>query len=291
MIRFSPGLVQGCLALLALVPKHRLTFAQVCSSFASLSSLPSSKVVEIAQSLNWVQADEQGCVVFTPAGARLIGTVGYEAQLRQALLDYIDADRPPWIQNASFGRSRTIAFAGAEVAQVFIEADLADGCSKEIVAFWDELAARARGKTSARLNDIGRVGERLTLQYEHTRTGRNPRWVAIDNNADGYDILSVVGPEDLELLSIEVKTTTLGQRGSFFLTRNEWDRAIESAAHVFHLWNLIAPQQPVLSVVSREQMSGHVPNDSGDGTWEQVEIPYRSFSNTVVSDAMCFRPI
>ena len=162
---------------------------------------------------------------------------------------------------------------------------------RKLSRFGMNLAARARGKTSARLNDIGRVGERLTLQYEHTRTGRNPRWVAIDNNADGYDILSVVGPEDLELLSIEVKTTTLGQRGSFFLTRNEWDRAIESAAHVFHLWNLIAPQQPVLSVVSREQMSGHVPNDSGDGTWEQVEIPYRSFSNTVVSDAMCFRPI
>ncbi len=278
MIRFSPGLVQGCLELLALAPKHRLTFAQVCSSFASLSSLPSAKVVDIAQSLNWVQADEQGCVTLTPAGSRLIGTVGYEAQLRQALLDYIDTERPPWIQNASFGRSRTIAFAGAEVAQVFVEADLADGCSKEIVAFWDELAARARGKTSARLNEIGRAGERLTLQYEHTRTGRSPRWVAIDNNADGYDILSVVGPEDLELLSIEVKTTTLGQRGSFFLTRNEWDRAVDSAAHVFHLWNLSALQKPILAVVSKDRMAAHIPNDSGDGTWQQVEIPYLSFS-------------
>ena len=278
MIKISPGVVQGCLELLALVSKQRLNFAQVCSSFSCLGNLPSATVVETAQVLNWLHADEHGCAVATVAGGRLMSVVGYEAQLRQALLDYIDIERPPWIQNASFGRSRVLAFAGVAVAQLFVEGNLADGSSDEVVAFWDELAARARGNTHARLNNIGRIGERLTLRYERDRTGRNPRWIAIDNNADGYDVLSVVDAGRAELLSIEVKTSTLGSRGSFFLSRNEWDTADESSAHVFHLWNVAAMKNPLLAIVSAEVMREHVPVDSGDGAWEQVEIPFRTFA-------------
>jgi len=197
--------------------------------------------------------------------------------LRQALLDYLDAERPPWTQNASFGRARVIAFAGAEIAQVFVEAGLAHGVDDEVVAFWDAMATRARGQKTDRLTAIGRQGERLTIAYEEARTGRKPRWVAIDNSDDGYDVLSVVGVDDSRWLSIEVKTSTMGIAGDFHLTRKEWERAQETDNHLFHLWNIRSIDEPTMAVVAQREMQIHMPSDCGEGTWEMVEIPFRAF--------------
>lgn len=191
--------------------------------------------------------------------------------------DYIDVVLPPWVQNASFGRARVLSFAGSEIAQVFVEAGLAHGTDEGVVAFWDELAARARGQKSGRLTAIGRHGERLSLAYEENRTGQKPEWVAIENNADGYDVLSVVGSDNLRQLSIEVKTSTMGLAGSIHLTRNEWERALEGANHVFHLWDTCANVTPRLAVVEPQEMQTHIPTDLGSGSWESVAIPFATF--------------
>jgi len=184
---------------------------------------------------------------------------------------------PPWVQNASFGRARVLSFTGSEITQVFVEAGLAHGTDADVVAFWDELAARARGQKSGRLTAIGRHGERLTLAFEKNRTGLRPEWVAIEINADGYDVLSVVGADDFRQLSIEVKTSALGAAGNFHLTRNEWERALESANHVFHLWDAGANPRPRLAVVEPKEMQAHVPTDLGSGSWESVAIPFGAF--------------
>ena len=144
------------------------------------------------------------------------------------------------------------------------------------MAFWDALAARARGQKDDRLNAIGREGERLSLAFERERTGRQPKWVAIDNNDDGYDILSVVSADDLRKQSIEVKASTLGLRGSFFLTRNEWERAMEAEQHSFHVWSL-ATTPPTLAVLDSVAVSEHVAADQGDGEWRVIEVPLRAF--------------
>lgn len=277
MSGFTPGLAQGCFELLALTIKQRVTFAQVKASFAYFGGLPSSKVVDAAQAFNWLQADDEGFATPTPGGARLLALAGYETRLRQALLDYIDIERPSWIQNASFGRSRVLAFAGNQIAQVFVEAGLADGTSDEVVSFWDVLAARSRGQKNERLNDIGRRGEKLTIAYEYERTGQVPKWIAIDNNADGYDVLSIVDRDDPRKLTIEVKTSTVGNSGRFFLTRNEWDRATDSDSHLFHLWDVSNLEHPKLAVISIHTMNEHVPVDQGLGVWDVVEVPYSSF--------------
>jgi hypothetical protein len=94
-------------------------------------------------------------------------------------------DSRPLIQNASFGRKKVIAFAGTQIGQVFVEASLADGDDDGVVAFWDAMAVMARGQKNDRLTAVGRQGERLTLAYEKMRTGREPKWIAIDNNEDG----------------------------------------------------------------------------------------------------------
>lgn len=281
VISFSPGIAQGCFDLLEMADRMPLSFAQIPSVFARLGGLPSGRVVETVQALNWLSAGEDGIAILTPPGAKILSLAGYEPRLRRALLDYIDAVRPPWVQNATFGRSRVLSFAGSEIAQVFVEAGLAHGTEKEVVAFWDAMSARARGQKNIRLTEIGRDGERLTLAHEQDRTGRMPKWVSIDNNEDGYDVLSVAGPTDISQLSIEVKATNIGLAGSFHLTANEWDRALTFPNHIFHLWN-ISGKVPSLAVLSIEDVEPHVPVNQGSGRWEYVEIPFGVFSKKLL---------
>ena len=107
---------------------------------------------------------------------------------------------------------------------------------------------------SAALTEIGREGERLTLEHEKVRTGHQPKWVSIDDNADGYDVLSVVEMSDPRPLSIEVKTSTMGVSGSFHLTRNEWETSDEAECHLFHLWTLVRDTRPMLAIVPPQEM-------------------------------------
>jgi hypothetical protein len=291
VISFSPGIAQGCFDLLEMADRMPLAFVQIPSVFARLGNLPSSRVVESVQALNWLRAGEDGIAMLTPSGARILSLAGYEPRLRQALLDYIDAARPPWIQNATFGRARVLSFAGSEIAQVFVEAGLAHGTEDAVVAFWDAMSARARGQKNIRLTTIGRDGERLTLTHEQDRTGRMPKWVSIDSNEDGYDVLSVAGPTDPSHLSIEVKATTIGLAGSFHLTANEWGRALSFPNHAFHLWDISKPV-PRLAVLLREDVEPHVPVNQGTGSWESVEIPFSIFSAKLLpqSDLQYVRP-
>jgi hypothetical protein len=276
MLAFSPGLAQGCFELLGIVSRNALTFSQLSASFAYFGSLPTTKVMMIAQGIGWLYADERGVASISPSGLRLISLSGYKPMLRQALLDYIDNERPPWVQNATYGRSRVIRFAGREIAQVFIEAGLADSVDDEVVAFWDAMAALARGQKNGRLSEIGRHGERLSIAHELERTGQNPKWVAIENNEDGYDVLSVVDLEDPRPLSIEVKATTMGFAGSLHLTRNEWERAQEAENHVFHIWSLKS-DDAALAVLTPEDIRLHIPLNIGFGSWESVEVPLKAF--------------
>lgn len=273
-MQFSPGVLQGGLALLDILSRRALTMPELQSAFPSFGGMPAAQVIEAGFYLRWMSVNPEGMAAATPEGERIRLVEGYEQRLRQAILDYIDAAAPPWVQTASFGRKRLLSFAGNQIGQVFLEAGLVDGTDEAVVAFWDALAARARGQKDDRLNTIGREGERLSVAYERRRTGRVPKWVAIDNNDDGYDILSVVSADDLRKQSIEVKSSTLGLRGSFFLTRNEWERALEAAQHAFHLWAL---DQRKLAVVTVDEVATHIAKDQGCGEWKMVQVPMNAF--------------
>jgi hypothetical protein len=277
MTGFSPGLAQGCFELIEIASRNILTFSEINASFPNFGNISAYKVISTTQRLGWLLTDENGIASITPLGLRLLNITGYEAMLRQALLDYIDKERPPWIQNATYGRSRVIRFAGSDLAQVIIEAGLATGSDDDVVLFWDTMAALARGQKNARNSEIGRQGERLSIEFEKNRTGRKPKWVAIDNNNDGYDLLSIVDTQDLRLLSIEVKASTLGLSGSLHLSRNEWDRSQETENHAFHLWAIEANGNNLLAILTPSEFKNHIPTDSGKGSWESVEIPFSEF--------------
>ncbi|MCH7290194.1 DUF3883 domain-containing protein [Acinetobacter sp. ANC 3926] len=244
---------------------------------AQIGSNPSIKTVDTAEALKWLKFNSEGFAEITPAGCELISLITYESQLRQALLDYVDIVRPPWLQNAMYGRISVLRFAGNEIAQIFFEAGLVCKNDDDIVRFWDLLAAKARGQKHDYQIEIGRKGERLTIEYEKERTGKEPKWIALDNNSDGYDVLSILYANKNQPLTIEVKTTTQGIDGFFYLTRNEWEMSVGSNSHCFHLWNLRVESEPFLAILTLEDLQNHIPVNCGNGAWESVKIPFLSF--------------
>lgn len=276
----SPGVAARCFDVLRIAHENPLPFERLRHEMPRDSRFDNDGVLKLSQELGWIRVNDAGLAVLAPAGSRLLAIdSGGPARLRRALLDYVEAVRPPWTKFALDGRTRTLRFAPAGLAQLMSEAYLAEGYDDEVVEFWDRLAAIARGQTDIRLSEIGRRGERLTLEYERRRTGFDPIWRSIESNADGYDVLSVVSREDLGQKQIEVKTSTSGLSGSLHLTRNEWDMTETMRHHEFHLWDIGGSSLPKLAIVPRIEMSAHVPDDKGRGCWLEVTIPFSEFAN------------
>jgi hypothetical protein len=102
---------------------------------------------------------------------------------------------------------------------------------------------------------------------------KSPRWVAIDDNTAGYDILSYDrGPLEPISRLVEVKSTIQSPL-RFFVSRNEWNLANRSGtAYTFHVWDLRA-DQPRLYERTAAQVGMHIPLDQGKGKWTVAEIP------------------
>lgn len=278
MTQLSPGIVQGCAEMLRLLAANPCPRALIRSSFFEFSGVQSSLVIEAADRIGWLATDESGHAIPSPKGMRFIGSASYELLLRQAILDHVDTFSPAWLQNATAGRARVLAFSGQGVAQTFVEAGLAGALDEDGVSFWDSLAARARGERDSRLTEIGRRGERLSLEYERARTGHDAKWIAINSNADGYDLLSVVSSTDSRSLSVEVKASSQGLDGRFFVSRNEWETAVDRPRHIFHLWD-VAAVPARLAVVEVSEMAANVASDQGYGEWQSLAVPFAAFAS------------
>jgi hypothetical protein len=280
----SPGLVHSCSELLSLINRRAVSLLQIRASFTSIGVIPIENTIDYSQRMNWLLTNDAGLAEVTRSGNRLLSSEPIHGRMRQALLDIIEIDRPVWIQNAIQGRRQVLDFVSTAIAQVFLEAGLVDGTSPDVVAFWDTLAQEARGQRNSMLLQIGREGERLSIAYETARTGRTPRWVAIDNNADGFDLLSVVSDTSTQKLSIEVKATTVGTSAVLHMTRNEWDYALGARTHVFHLWDMTSPE-PRLAVLQWQDIGDHIPTDNQDGLWQQATIPFNVFESKMSAQA------
>ncbi|MGB3899762.1 MAG: DUF3883 domain-containing protein [Mesorhizobium sp.] len=240
--------------------------------------MSATAALSLADALAWMDINDMGQLQVSAAGLKVHGANGYEAALRCILAHYVETQNPDWLQNAVYGRSRVLNFCPAGVRQVLVEAGLAGAPNDDLVDFWDWLAGIARGLQKDHLLAIGREGERLTLIHEEARTRAKPRWVAVDSNQDGYDVLSVKAADDRAFLSIEVKASRGGASGTLHLTRHEWEIALDRPIHVFHLWDLsCAP--PRLATVEMDEMAVHIPTDAGAGGWESVEIPFKAFES------------
>jgi len=237
-------------------------------------------VLTVSIRAGWIATNKEGRLVATRSGQDLIDARSARLRMRLQVERLIEIMQPDWAAMAVQGRQALLRYADANVRQCFKEAGLAEGYGEDIVEWWDRLAGKFRGAKDYQYTEIGRRGERLSVQREYSRTGTEPHWIALEDSDAGYDLVSRVSLEDSKPLLIEVKTTTQNWDSAvFFVSRNEWDIMSGSDRALFHLWCVRdVPAQH--ATVTIEQLRGHVPQDCGNGEWKKFSCPFGNFIPT-----------
>ena len=207
------------------------------------------------------------------------GVMFYRVCLGAVLLKEL----PEWAKLMTLGRGRFIKRLSSEeyrdVRSLFRQARLLDEPpSTGDVEWWDDIQAHVRTNTDAEKVRRARAAEQLSIEYERERLAKlglplEPRWMAIEDNTAGYDVLSYnPGPFGPLNKLIEVKST-IASPLRFFLTRNEWEQASKfGKAYIFHVWDIQKPPA-VLYEKTVEQIAPHVPQDNKKGQWKTALIP------------------
>lgn len=198
-----------------------------------------------------------------------------QAFYRLTLRRVIEMELPSWVRLASAGRSRLCQALSVNVMQSFRAAGLLEANPDlTVVHWWDEIAALARSEHDRIKLEQGRKAEALTLRLEQERLdtlglGVSPRWVSIEDNSAGYDILSYdAGSHGPTARMIEVKSCNAMTLG-FYISRTEWETAVRSQRYVIHLWKL--PLEELIEIEA-ETVARSIPSDQGDGAWQIAYI-------------------
>ncbi|MDC7693517.1 DUF3883 domain-containing protein [Asticcacaulis sp. DXS10W] len=202
---------------------------------------------------------------------------------RECILAVLILKMPAFAKLMTLGRGRFIKrIKGADyrdIRSVFREAKLLDDPpSGDDISWWDLAQGRVRLNFDQEKLVRARQAESLSLAHEQAELtrlgiGRNPIWMAIEDNTAGYDVLSYrptkVGERNL---LIEVKST-IASPLRFYISRNEWDNADQiGEAYLFHVWDM-DKNPPILHVRTVEQIRPHIPSDNQKGKWTNAQIP------------------
>lgn len=182
---------------------------------------------------------------------------------------------PIWMRTITLGRQKFVQKLDRDAASCFRCARLLDEPpNDEVVDWWDRLQSMGRRLADQARLDQGREAERLSLLHEEGRLktlgiNRSPKWVSIEDNTVGYDILSYdPGPVEPVARLIEVKS--FRKSGRFFLSRNEWETAQKfGTAYSFHIWDIAGKQ---LSLRSVDEVRRCIPTDNPGGRWDVAVI-------------------
>ncbi len=199
----------------------------------------------------------------------------YRCCIRQIMLAY----QPIWARTMLQGRSRFYEALERDEQSLFRQTGILDEPPEDgFVVWWDGLTGEMRLIGDLDKLVRARAAERLSLTREHDRLkaegiGEQPKWIGLDDNTKGYDILSferVAGSVVNKL--IEVKST-IASPMRFRVTRNEWEQANRSGdAYIFHIWDM-QKDPPLLYLRTVEQVRPHIPTDNEKGKWKDAEIP------------------
>jgi hypothetical protein len=271
----TPSAAYGCINLLSIVEQQELNDQQL--TLLNFGPVSTAGIIDYADSLDWVSVDAKGFFVVTERGKSCLSLPDTKSQLRFLLKDYFLNRRDPWLQLARRGRLHVLLQSPPEILQLFHEAELAINTDQETINFWDELAALLRGEKDKKNSDTGRMGERLTMLFETERTGFEPKWMALESNQYGYDVLTRNSNADETPLKIETKCSLASvSLAKFHLTRFEWQTAERSNNYNFHIW-ATSEKTMRLAILTVAEVARHIPINQNGGSWEPVEIPYELF--------------
>lgn len=276
----TAGVLHSSARLLEMLASRALSAEQLVQDFKTILVCPPHVVLNLSQRCGWIEARTDGLLLPSSRGHRLLTAQGFERRLREQMRDYVMAEKPSWGPLLPRGRRELKQYAPKDIVQVFREAGLmAMPPSDEVVRWWDEMAQFARGTAAAVYTEIGRVGERLTLQWELKRTGREPVWQSVESNLSGFDVLSIVEARRDTPLRIEVKSSLESlDYAAMYVSRNEWMTANTGPEYKFHLWCVQDSKVPKLAELSVDMVADHIPRDSGVGEWGKAAIPFHAFT-------------
>ena len=131
-------------------------------------------------------------------------------------------------------------------------ADLLNLRDKVVQDWWHSLIKIKSEINNEKLSTIGHIGEKLTIKFETNRLSsdlipdaiKKVIWVSKISDDYGFDILSNSGKllkrtSEIESLLIEVKSSEISnpQIFSFYLSENEWNKALEDMdSYFFFCW-------------------------------------------------------
>ena len=197
----------------------------------------------------------------------------------QLLIEVEANNRPTWLAALLRGRRGLRDALTPDAGECFRRAGVFDEQpSVEVVAFLDRLANMSRAHANLSLVESGRQAERMSFTMEVARCARMPNapaveWVALDDNAAGYDIRSsrlIDGHLSPKL--VEVKSCQ-GRPLRMIITRNECNTARrQPEGYVFHFWDLIGGK---LHELPWSDLKSHMPLDQGDGSWDSATLILR----------------
>jgi len=195
----------------------------------------------------------------------------------------IIVESPTWAKLITLGRKRFIQKLYGEeyrdIKSLFRQAGLlTDPPTIFDIEWWDHVSSRVRLETDRVKLEQARRAEKLTLDIERDRLKNQgiemePKWIAIDDNTAGYDVLSYTKSNyGVVNKLIEVKST-IASPLRFYITRNEWNHALEIGdAYCFHIWNM-QNDPPFLYERLTSDIAPHIPKDNEKGKWKTAEIP------------------
>ncbi len=273
---FSVGILYSAQEFLEFVrqtPDLDLHFPDIFNTFSVASS---KAMLELSQQCQWIRLNISGKIEITEKGKQVIQYGQADIALRVQIGHLLETYLPPWIPLLSRGRAEAQKYLPQDISQCFREAGLFSYPSDDIVNWWDKYSKVSRKVSKDAKLDVGRQGEKLSLEHERRRTKREPTWQGFESNLAGFDVLSVISETDSTSLRIEVKTSnSRPDVATFYLSKNEWNVASTSDHYIVHLWAL--QPKPLLIIVETLQLERHIPSNQGDGQWENISIPYSTF--------------
>lgn len=275
--QLTVGRLISAVHLLDLASSYELYFQELSTTLRIIKLVPATEAVSLAVAAGWIKVPTDGPMTLERRGEEVRDFESIEIQVRAGIYDLAVRERYNWTYAAMRGRTELLKVVSPAVRECFDDAGLLTSTEPQIIEWWDKLADVSRASADAAKISIGRSGERLTMEYEMRRVGSLPRWQAVESNLSGFDVLSVVSAGDARPLPIEVKASVQPvQYASFHVTRREWEVACSSGAFRLDLWELHGGQTRLASICPAE-LKEHIPLNTGQGSWESVEIPFQAF--------------
>jgi hypothetical protein len=206
-----------------------------------------------------------------------------QSELRHSILEIAKSDRPLWARAAILGREKALRCFDEDLAQCFRDADLlGKPISPDSHSWWESLAREIRQLQEIEQSRIGAIAEQLTLDYERRRLlelgiQATPYAVSLEDQTLGYDVRSYAVQHDGSVIPIFIEVKgTMASEAQFFLSKNEWNACLRMhPQYSVYVWEVNSCR---LTVLTREDLKGHIPVDQGQGTWTSVRIPLLAFS-------------